>query len=336
MNRHTMSPWLRRGFPVGEERGSLAMVMLVVIVGMGLAALMLPLVLTQTHTTTFDSTRGRALQAAESGVDIATGAIRAATTDGAGDVTKLPCGPLTGVADPDSGTGSTYTATLQYFTADPKGHDNDTTWQAANAVACSPSTWTASAPRFVQITAVGVEAGTSRSRTLVATYALAVPLYTGFIRLYNNQSMCLTAIRKNQAPALAPCGTAATMQQFVREDSKIVLVSEGWCVGTDGGSGNASVGQCTKSWITDPAQSEPVDYQQLWLSQPDAHGTQWCIYAESEDAGAGIKAVECTDPADAADPGVLQAWVIDIDPGDGSTDPSAVAVVPGLQNLYEK
>ena len=335
MTGHNMSPRLRPRISTGGDRGSLAMVMLVVIVGMGLAALMLPLVLVQTHTTTFDSTRGRALQAAESGVDIATGAIRAATTDGTGDVTKLPCGPLSGVADSDAGGGSTYSATLQYFTADPRGHDSDTAWQQANAVACSPSTWTASAPRFVRITAVGLESGASRSRTLVATYTLAVPIYTGFIRLYNNPTMCLTAITKNQAPALAPCGSTATMQQFVREDSKIVLVSEGWCVGTDGGSGNASVGQCTKSWITDPAQSQPVEYQQLWLSQPDAHGTQWCIYAESTAAGAGIKAVECTDPAQAADPNKLQAWIIDLAPTGVVPDPSAEGT-PGLQDLHEK
>ena len=329
--RSLMPGWCDRG-----DRGSLAMVMLVVIVGMGLAALMLPLVLVQTHTTVFDATRSRALQAAESGIDIATGAIRGATTNGLGDVTKLPCGPLSGVSDPSSSFGSTYNATLQYYNADPQGHDGDATWQAANAVACTPATWAANAPRFVQITAVGTEPGANRSRTLVATYALALPVYTGFIRLYNNPTMCLTAITKNQAPALAPCGSATTMQQFVRVDTKIILVSNGWCVGTDGGSGNASVGQCTKSWITDPAQSQPVAYQQLWLSQPDNQGTQWCIYAESQDAGAGIKAIQCADPANAANPNTLQAWIIDLSPTGGVTDPGVAGVTPGLQNLYEK
>lgn len=186
---------MRYGPPVQSDRGSLVMVMLVVIVGMGLAALMLPLVLTQTGTTTFDSTRGRALQAAESGIDLAIGQIRAAGRD---DPTgaSLPCGswpakvPLG--ATPADGT---YSLQIDYYAADP-----DITGVAV--LNCPPLK-----PRFAKITATGYAPNEARSRKLAQTYVLAIAdkQTSGSadtekaIWFYaNGQKYCMTYIGGNQ------------------------------------------------------------------------------------------------------------------------------------------
>lgn len=169
-----MTPGVRPFGWRADDRGSLPMLMLVVLVGMALAALMIPLVITQTHTTTFDTGRVRALQAAESGIDVALGQVRAATTDGEGDASKLPCGPLSG--DVDTGTGSTYRVQISYYTGDPNAHDAD--WVVQHAMICvsgygvrdvSTDSYT---PSFVLLVSTGTDPTTGDARTLQATYVV--------------------------------------------------------------------------------------------------------------------------------------------------------------------
>jgi hypothetical protein len=312
------------------------MLMIVMLVGMGLAVLMLPLVLTQTGTTTFDATRGKALQAAESGIDIVVGQIRAATSSvGIGDPTKLPCGPLSGTADPVA--SSTYTATITYYKNDPAGHAGDATWITSNQVQCQPASWAASgAPRFVSITATGVDTRVNRTRTLHATYVLSVPVYTGYIRLFNDPTLCLTSTGdKNQAPSLAICGSNPANQQFqAAADGRIVLASQSWCIRTNGGSGSVVVGECTGSWISLPSISDPLTYVQLSMTQPN--GSIWCVNSTSISAGAVITANGCSALSVASAPGTLQAWLIDLD-ANGNVTPSDVAsMLPGIRDLHEK
>jgi hypothetical protein len=190
------------------------MVMLVVIVGMGLAALMLPLVLVQTHTTTFDSTRGRALQAAESGIDIAVGKIRAAGTADPTGKTGLPCGPLPKAAVGAGALSGQYDLKIDYFMVDPSQ-------AGATALPCPVVS-----PRFAQITATGYAAGDVRTRTLVTTYemSIAVKQTSGPADLDNSiwfyigkQPYCLTFKGGNQlAFDSQPCNaTSSSTQDYI-------------------------------------------------------------------------------------------------------------------------
>ena len=77
----------------------MAILLMVVIVGMMLSALLVPTIITQVRATRFDTTRVQALGAAQSGIDVALGLIRASETGGIGDSGKLPCGPLSGVVN---------------------------------------------------------------------------------------------------------------------------------------------------------------------------------------------------------------------------------------------
>ena len=64
-----------------DERGSMAILLMVVLVGLMLSALLVPMIITQSRNTRFDSTRLQALNAAQSGIDVTLGAIRASVVE---------------------------------------------------------------------------------------------------------------------------------------------------------------------------------------------------------------------------------------------------------------
>jgi Tfp pilus assembly protein PilX len=106
----------------------------------------------------------RTVDAASAGIQAAAGQLRAASTSGAGDLTKLPCSdpsdqggislrvgsptqPVTVPGDQITGTvandGSasdtaSYQAVIAYYTTDPTSHEADSTssWWSANAIGC--------------------------------------------------------------------------------------------------------------------------------------------------------------------------------------------------------
>ncbi len=171
----------RRAFPPDDDRGSLPMALLVMLVGLALAALLLPIAMTQNSITRFDNRRAVSLQAAESGLDVALGQIRAAGEKDEsgqlmGDVAKLPCDPLSGTFGPD-GSGS-YVVTIAYFTADPTGRDAE--WLADHQMQCvtgygvyyhdEASGSDTAVPSFVLLTSIGTDDPAKPSRTLRATY----------------------------------------------------------------------------------------------------------------------------------------------------------------------
>jgi hypothetical protein len=235
------------------------MLMLVVLIGMALAAIMVPLVITQTHTTTFDSGRGRALHAAESGIDLALGQVRAAVDDGAGDVTQLPCGPLTG----SLGNVGSYSVDIAYYTGNPVGHDD--AWLDSRRMACAPGygVWDTETevniPSYILLTSTGTEAGTGDTRTLSTTYVvsttdMAIP--GGQIRLYPSgaTNYCLTVslpAANGALITLQPCqDPVPDSQKFAYADQLgIQLVASGddkpLCLKTDGSSGKElELGPC--------------------------------------------------------------------------------------------
>jgi hypothetical protein len=368
-----------------DDRGSLALLMVVMLVGMGLALLMLPLVMTQTGTTSFDAGRGRELQAAESGLDIGVGMIRAgrgAVTSGdagvlpPGDFGKLPCAPVSGTFD---GSKMSYTASFAYYPDDPVGKDSG--WLADNEISWScPATSggatddpavleIAQTARYVQVTAVGKDAATGRSRTLTATYVLGIlgmgpahhsdpppsdgsewPPGTDQIRLADS-NLCVTSLGKNVTPTLQPCddGSILDQQRFmVTPDGYIQLISRSLCLKSLGNSQTLTTGTCTgNSWIRYP--NFPDNTLLIGFNQPN--GNQLCLAAASSTIGAAVQITTCTEAA------AMQWWITILrpggpgedpgggpgdgggDPGDGSGDSTTgtpyIAVWPGMQNLGE-
>ncbi len=161
-----------------DERGSLPLVMLIMMVGLAMAALVVPILLTQDRSTVFVASRVDSLAAAQTGVDVLTGRIRAATASGAGDSTRIPCAPerapLTGgVGAPGTGRYSVWVA---YYVVDPVQNPG------ATPMLCVPNrgTYTAetTTPGYAQITSTGVDGpvgaigagGRSDGRTVVTTY----------------------------------------------------------------------------------------------------------------------------------------------------------------------
>src|SRR5260370_5090797 len=102
------------------DSGLIVLVVLLPLVGVMLSALLVPIVLTQINSTRDDLSRVHDLGAAQSGLDVAVGHIRAAN-DGAGHgvLASLPCGPFSGQV----GAGGTarYQVTIGYYGTDPQG-----------------------------------------------------------------------------------------------------------------------------------------------------------------------------------------------------------------------
>jgi hypothetical protein len=317
------------------------MVMLVVIVGMGLAALMLPLVLVQTHTTTFDSTRGRALQAAESGIDIAVGQIRAATTSGSGDFGKLPCVMPDGydatdddtkksTAASDGSSGSEYGAQISYFQSDPARMTE--IQRDTNKLSCvDGSGVTTGLPRYAMITATGFAPNEVRSRTLSATYVLLMPgLYdfSGQIRLYAPDNagpddwLCITADLTPRSDGhypvtLQPCGQPVPDSQKFHYDSEYGIQldskigADAMCLKTAGQSGtDLELSKCTGgSWIRISSA-----YYGQQLRAPDTNNkgiSDLCFQTTSDATGAQVSLQTC---AAFGSFNQLQAWDPDIEP----------------------
>ena len=238
-----------------DDRGSLAMAMLAALVASMLAALIVPIVVTQTKSSRFDETRVDSLHAAQTGIDVMLGLIRASDLtdrDGHvfGDPTKLPCydssNPLTGIA---SGTRHTprYSVSVTYWATNPNRSAVSAT-AAASPMVCSsgfgtydPTSHTAT-PRYAVVTSTGtgdaVDSG-STGRTLTSTYVFQTDdsnIPGGLIRLYPDSSgtrYCMdagSATPTVDTPVvLQPCSSSIpplAQQVFAyRSDLSIQLVS---------------------------------------------------------------------------------------------------------------
>ena len=239
----------------GDDRGSLAFAMLVTLVGFALAAIMVPTALTQITSTREDNRRLTDLSAAQTGLDIALSHIQAAN-DGTGNgvLATLPCGPFTGTLS--TATTANYNVTITYYQNDPRGHENDPTWQAANPpITCINGGGARVTPKYALLRSLGTDQTTTDitktpNRGLTATYAFHITnenIPGGNIRTYHTTlDLCLDA--GSSSPA---AGTNVQMQTCVEGSGQqkwayspnlsLVLVSSrtpsnplGMCI--DGGS----------------------------------------------------------------------------------------------------
>lgn len=284
------------------------MLLLVILVGLAFGALLIPMIITQDQTTRFDVSRTRSLHAAEAGLDVGLGLVRAATPDGkAGDTTKLPCGPLAGNVGAGSGT---YTVAVAYYTSDPGAHVGDATWLSNNAMLCvkdygpyDPTT-KSYVPSYALLTANGSDGpgvnGASPGRTLRTTYVVKTTnsnIAGGLISIYpdgmSTDRYCMDA---GSAPTLGtvivttPCQPNSPAQSFsYNTDLSIQLVSsvtDASAVGTARGNGlcldsaapHATDRPIALGWCA--AQTKGADgvlrntaapWNQQWSSDDSAH-----------------------------------------------------------------
>lgn len=223
-----------------DERGSLAIVLIVTIVGLMLSALLVPIVVNMSRATRFDTSRVQALDAAQAGIDVALGQIRAAVSSGVGDSSKLPCGPLSGTVNT---VGSqAYSVQMDYYVVDPVANPTATKMICNAGNGTYDTTTSAVTPGFAQLTSVGtVGAAVNAStigRTIISTYAFKTAntnVAGGTIGIYptGSTTMCMDAgsatPAANTSVTLQPCSITTpplAQQVFVyRSDLTIELRS---------------------------------------------------------------------------------------------------------------
>lgn len=193
----------------------MAILMMVMLVGLMLGSLLIPMVITQDRATRFDITRVQALDAAQGGIDVTLGLIRASTTGGIGDSAKLPCGPQSGVVNTTG--AAAYSTVVEYFTFDPGSEP----YPSTRAMRCisgygtfDPAT-SITAPSYARFTSTGTVGaaanGSIAGRTLTSTYVFRysnVGLVGGQISIPNgSSSLCLDV-----GSPTAPIATAVLLK----------------------------------------------------------------------------------------------------------------------------
>lgn len=195
-----------------DDRGSMAILMMVMLVGLMLSSLLVPMIITQDRITRFDTSRVQALDAAQAGIDVTLGIIRASVTGGIGDSTKLPCGTQTGPVN--SSGAAAYSTVVEYFTFDPGSEP----YPSPSAMRCitgygtyDPATGV-TAPAYARFTSTGTVGlptnGSTAGRTLTFSYVFRssnLSLLGGQIAL--SASLCM-----DSGSPTAPAGTAVLVK----------------------------------------------------------------------------------------------------------------------------
>lgn len=220
------------------DDGSMPLALLLILVSVTLSGLMTPMVLTQLNATATDIRRVRALHAAQAGLDIAMAYIRSArTSEGAGMLTGLPCGPFEGRVGGGTAAAARNTAqyrvTIVYWVDDPRTTTNATPLRCFGN---GPER----TPRFALLTAEGTDTGTVSSgtrakRTLTATYVFSLTnanIPGGLIRLYRSgvgPDLCLAA--ESGQPAVnsrlyvRTCNSADPAQIWIYTEKLLIMLA---------------------------------------------------------------------------------------------------------------
>ncbi|HET9516910.1 MAG TPA: ricin-type beta-trefoil lectin domain protein, partial [Actinoplanes sp.] len=186
--------------------------------------------------------RTLALAAAESGLHVALGQIRASN----GDIDELPCGPISGDVNP-AGTAR-YQVSIDYVNTDPNGNvgtgylestaGNDA-WVTGHRIACpSSGHGTASTPNYALLRSLGTDSATGSitavpNRALFAVHKLATTnanIPGGQIHTWTTGTtqLCFDA---GAAPAVGttvrmqPCAGGAPQTWAYRPNLTLMLVS---------------------------------------------------------------------------------------------------------------
>jgi hypothetical protein len=273
------------------ERGSLPMAVLVMLVGIGLSATFAPMAINQRKATTFDMARVHSLNAAQAGMDVTVGKIRAAIGSQGGDPTKLPCTvsadqstpiPVTGAV----GTGTaSYSVLLQYYVSDPVAHPGATPMRCVTGYGTYDTASGSVVPSYVKITSTGTDGpsanGGTQGRTLTAVYSFDVDnsnISGGIVRSYpasadGSAQWCLdvgsgTPTDGVTQVSLQPCSTsfpAAPQQVFAyRTDLTLQLTTS---IGTVVGGVTYRNGLCIDDAAFNSGSTAPASGTALVLKQ---------------------------------------------------------------------
>jgi hypothetical protein len=266
-----------------DDRGSIPMAMLIVLIGTMLAALVGTLVLSQVASTRVDLRRVHALHAAQAGLDVAVGHIRAIATTTGSDRTKLPCGTLTG----SLGNGSTavYRTTVDYYLGDPQNKDQ--AWLTTNRLRCNPGTGTGAVPGYAYLVSTGADQPTTSftdvpTRTVNGTYTFRLDnrnVVGGLIHIANDggADLCLDA---GVTPALPPdAPTAVLMQRCVpNKASQMFAYNDNLTLSLVGsGTGRYPLGMCLEysSTATPPVPVSSAAVVFKPCANPTAQPQRW-------------------------------------------------------------
>ena len=198
--RRTHLDRLRSG--AEQEEGSLALVMLILLIGLALGAVLVPTVLTQDRSTVFVASRENSLAAAQGGINVIVGRIRASFAGtSVGDPRRLPCAaPATPTTPANPTTGvigspntARYSVTVSYFTVDPVQNPGTVPMICVQNRGTFDLATGTTVPGYALITSTGADgtagsgSGRSTGRTLQTTYVFkttnrAFP--SGQIRVY--------------------------------------------------------------------------------------------------------------------------------------------------------
>jgi len=236
----------------GDDNGSIILAMLLTFITIGATVVIGTVVIDQIKTTGNDVRRGAEISAAQSGVEVALGQIRATVRDGDGAalVTTLPC--ITGVAAglpnavltgpvTDGSATLIYSVNVYYLSSAPPDSNSQEAWAKTHRMDCVASGGTSTPPSFALLAATGRALPGSVGRTLVATYQFQsrtkpnVP--GGTIKVFNGP-YCLSAataltgtppLQIGAQVVLATCSSIDSRQNFIYNPSLQVemLNSEG-------------------------------------------------------------------------------------------------------------
>jgi hypothetical protein len=269
----------------GDDTGSIPMAMMLIVVGMGLSTVLTPIVVDQLHGTSTTAATGRALHAAQTGLDIAQGHIRSARDTAtkvgsadAGVLASLPCGPFEGKLSAEG--NARYKVFVYYLRADPQQKTPD--WILANALPCTSSPEVV--PSFAALHSFGTDRPTGGSvetlpredrRELWGTHIFRTSnanIPGGLIRpgTAGTQDLCFAAPSETPATGsfvtMELCSPGNNRQKFeyttdlnIRLSATVTAASAGMCL--DAGS-SPSV---SNAFITfRPCGESPTLPQQQW------------------------------------------------------------------------
>jgi hypothetical protein len=222
---------------IRDDRGSLLVAILLSLIGISLSTLLMPIVLTQINSTKSDVRRSVALNAAQAGLDVAVGHIRAADDGtGHGVLGQLPCGPLSGAVEAGP---ARYQVLIDYIGSDPQGKSD--AWITANRIGCISGGGTFSTPSFALLRSRGTDqAGgnidTVPARTLKGTYLFKTTnqnIVGGLIHIYKTPStddLCMDASSGSPTAGtnlqMRPCNPGSVQQLFAyNQNLTLTLIS---------------------------------------------------------------------------------------------------------------
>jgi hypothetical protein len=261
MNVARLCRWMRRR----NDSGSMPLAVLLTVVGLGLGVVMASVLTSQQSNTRSEIQRVDAVNAAQTGLEVALGALRSATHDGqpgSGDPAALPCDPLTGRVGPAG--AATYSVQVIYLSdAPPSG---DIAWAQSHALDCAPPLSTLA---YAFVFSTGTDGPTVR-RTLTATYTFTTTsrnenLAGGQIHLFARDAeptnLCLAVTGQTPGSKVVTrfCDSTSPKQRFAYE-ANLNLVLKGsnprLCV-------DAGAGLTVNTTITlQPCAATDVTWQQ--------------------------------------------------------------------------